>query len=431
MKRREFLFGSLQAALLFAPILAARRASAQMVRPKRAFFWVNSSGYPDPEAFFPTGTEEDFTLGPILSSLEHLQSDMTIVDGIDIHKSGPDPRGANHIRSVGKVLTAKDVLPIDDPDDADPGGISVDQLIARELGLRSIETHMDAQTMSWMRSRPFATGPRAARTTISETEVLWDMLFKPAPGSDAEQEQIRKARLRARQSILDGLGSEMARFRKELVGIEKLKLDIHEDAIRRAELSVAADLNAIPTPACIVPNREVTEPIMPIRAQAQFDLLYAAMLCDFVQMVGMKFAFSGYHWRYDWMDGIQLDTVHEDVHHRASTQRQVFIDTAKWDWQQLGGFVKRLKETPEGEGTMLDETLVVAISHFGKHHELTRLPVVLFGSARGQLAPGRYLKLAAPSDNDKLLTSVAHLMGCPISGIGDNPECGPLAELHG
>ena len=78
---------------------------------------------------------------------------------------------------------------------------------------------------------------------------------------------------------------------------------------------------------------------------------------------------------------------------------------------------------------MLDHTLIVAVSHFGRHHSGARIPAVLIGGASGRLQTGRYVQLPQSVDNALLLTSVAHLMGHPISGFGDLPDCGPLPEL--
>jgi hypothetical protein len=78
---------------------------------------------------------------------------------------------------------------------------------------------------------------------------------------------------------------------------------------------------------------------------------------------------------------------------------------------------------------MLDHTLVVGISHFGEHHDIERIPVVLAGNAGGQLRTGRFVRAPVGTHNDKLLTSVAHLMGSPIPGLGDNLACGPLPGL--
>lgn len=80
---------------------------------------------------------------------------------------------------------------------------------------------------------------------------------------------------------------------------------------------------------------------------------------------------------------------------------------------------------------MLDQTVVLGTSNFGKHHQMRRIPIVLAGNANGQLETGRYIKLDNTVHNDKPLTSIAHLMGDQITGIGDDQNCGPLPELHG
>ena len=77
---------------------------------------------------------------------------------------------------------------------------------------------------------------------------------------------------------------------------------------------------------------------------------------------------------------------------------------------------------------MLDSTLVVGISHFGRHHDIDRIPLVLFGNAGGALRTGRVLNVS-PTTHDKALTSIAHLMGVPIRGLGDDPNCGALSGL--
>ena len=99
--RRDFVFGSLKAALLLTPVLSLRDAKAAAV-PKRVVFWVSGGGYPDPGAFFPTGTEKSFQLSPILAGLESLKGDMVIVDGVNLRDSGLNPKGNNHIRCPEK-----------------------------------------------------------------------------------------------------------------------------------------------------------------------------------------------------------------------------------------------------------------------------------------------------------------------------------------
>jgi hypothetical protein len=124
-----------------------------------------------------------------------------------------------------------------------------------------------------------------------------------------------------------------------------------------------------------------------------------------------------------------VDSGHDEVHHQAGSRRADYVAMARWDWNELRKFIERLAATPDGNGTMLDDTLVLAISHFGRHHQMQRIPAVLFGNAQGRLQTGRCIRLPTPQHNDKLLTSVAHLLDVNISGIGDDQSCGPLAQL--
>jgi hypothetical protein len=72
---------------------------------------------------------------------------------------------------------------------------------------------------------------------------------------------------------------------------------------------------------------------------------------------------------------------------------------------------------------------VLGISHFSYHHDIRRIPVVLFGSPKGGLNTGRYLKFPTHIYNDKVLTSVARLMGIAANGFGNDQGCGPVPGL--
>lgn len=431
MRRRDFVFGSLKAAVLLTPILSIRRAESAYVPSKRAFVWVNCCGYPTPEDFFPSGGEQDFVLSPILADYESLRDQMVVVDGIDLRNSGLNPKGNNHIRTVGKVLTAKDVLPAADSEDGMPGDISVDQLIAGELGVSTLELQVNASHSSHMRHRPFATGPNAFKPPLANPADGWNKVFADfEPSADPAAVAAHQQRLRLKQSILDDLSADLTRFRGELDGVERLKLDIHEDAIRRAELSVAADMDAELPPSCEVPPLPDSSGDIPTRAAAHMDLAFASLVCGRAGVVSMLWGYSGYHWKYEWAGvGNIVDSGHDEVHHMAGPRHDDYVTMARWDWNELRKLLERLATTPDGEGTMLDSVVTLAISHFGHHHQMQRIPAVLFGSAQGQLQTGRYVKLDSPQHNDKLLTSFAHLMDVDISGIGDEPDCGPLPQI--
>jgi hypothetical protein len=434
MKRRDFLFSSLTAAALLSPVLASRRAFAQAVTmPKRLFVWVCSAGYPDEQAFFTGGQENNWQLGEILADCAPVKENMVVLDGVQIRDSGFNAAGANHARAPGKVVTAKDL--IDDGGEGLPGGASIDQHIAQARGMTALEvniTDVEGRSDESVRERPFATGPGAFKVAIKPPSVAWDRAFGGfvPPTIDTSQRDAAIRKLTSRRSLLDGLSGDLRRLRAEVSGVEKLKLDVHEDAIRRAELSVARDLANVPQPqaSCALPARPTNDFAIPHRIAAHYDTMFAAFACDRVQVGSMVWGGSGFGWRYNWLPNTNVSDLHNDVHHQPVAQRDLYIRCARYDWKMLGEFVKRLRDTPEGDGTMLDHTLVLGISHFGGHHDIRRLPTVLFGSEKGGLRTNRYLRFGS-IDNDRVLTSVGRLMGVPLNGFGDDGSCGPVPGL--
>lgn len=434
MNRREFIFTTAKAAALLSPVFSMRRAEAQaMVVPKRLFVWVCSAGFPDEQSFFTNGTWSPTNMGEILGYCAPVKENMVVIDGVDIRNSGYNAAGANHARAPGKVVTAADV--IDDGGEGLPGGVSIDQFVAQQLNAQSLEvniTTVEGRSDESIRERPFATGAGAFKIAIKPPSVAFDKVFGgfvPPMGNNPQREALIK-RLTGRRSLLDGMGQDLKRLRGQLSGMEKLKLDIHEDAIRKAELSVARDLGNVPPPVakCEPPQRPANTFEIKHRFDAHFNTLFAGFACNRIRVGSMVWGGSGFSFNYNWI-GKNITDLHNDVHHQEGPQRQTYMECARDDWKRLGDFVLRLRDTPEGDGNMLDNTIVLGISHFSGHHDIRRLPCVLFGTAKGGVQGGRCLKFPTHIHNDKVLTSVARLMGVNANGFGDDQNCGPVPGL--
>ena len=229
LKRRSFVFNSLKAAALLTPVLSIRRAEANDLPSMKSMVWVNSTGYPFAEDFFPTAPGEDFVLSPILVDFASVRDEIVVIDGISTRASGPAPRGNNHVRAPGKVLTAADIVGVPGAEDGTPGGISIDQYVAGQRGLQTIELQVhDSSSNNHMRHRPFASGPGSFKPPIADPTNAWNLLFNGFdPDNTPEGIEATKRRLRLRKSVLDDVTGELARFRSELTGVETLKLDMH------------------------------------------------------------------------------------------------------------------------------------------------------------------------------------------------------------
>ena len=433
MKRRQFMFNSLASAMFFNSIFSIRRAEAQEVQKMKAFFFVEGGSYPYPEDFFPSQTGSNFTLRPILEDFQDLKSDMVIINGISSRDSGSNPKGNNHIRAMGKVLTAKDVIQIGDTFDALPGGISADQVIAKGLGVGSLEVLVHTKAYNHMRARPFAIDRNKFKFPIQNVGSAWDKVFKgfqadPSLQTDAAKEE-RLRKLSANQSELDSLVSDLTRFRKELVGVEKIKMDAHAAAIRETEKVVAAEIKRTNEETndtnltCSVPSRPSTSGI-PNISKAHFDIMYAALACDRIGVGGIMFGYSSIQWMYEWISLGLNDDIHDMVYHKRSTERARHIKASRWNWNELAKFAKKLKDTPDGTSNLLNNTLIYGTSHFGAHHTLKNIPIVLLGNAQGKLTTGQSIKHT--STNAKSLTSAINLCGVSVNGMGDEPSSGKV-----
>src|SRR5690606_12898709 len=144
----------------------------------------------------------------------------------------------------------------------------------------------------------------------------WNKAFGDfVPSDDPQEVEAHMRRLELKKSLLDDLGSELSRFRSELSGEERLKLDIHEAAIRRAEQAVARDLEETqPGLACEPPLEPSGDASIVSRAQAHFELAFASLACDRAGVIGMLWGSSGYHWKYEWAGvGNVQDSGHDEV----------------------------------------------------------------------------------------------------------------------
>jgi hypothetical protein len=106
----------------------------------------------------------------------------------------------------------------------------------------------------------------------------------------------------------------------------------------------------------------------------------------------------------------------------------------RWYMEQFAYLLSRLDAIQEGEGTMLDNTVVLLASEItqGNTHSHVDAPFLLAGSGGGYFKTGRHLNFAGDIPHNNLLVSIMNAMGLPATTFGDPEFCsGPLVELIG
>jgi hypothetical protein len=254
----------------------------------------------------------------------------------------------------------------------------------------------------------------------------------PGPAND-------RARL-ARQSVIDYVLLDLAALKPKLGADDQQKIDRHLQVIREVEQGLATGAGAAASVACkkpAVPIVSISNDNIPRIGDLQTDLLTTAMACDLTRVGTITWGRGGCNHRFTWL-GKQFDLgggvqgIHAAAHDEFNpTNRSLLAQMHAWYAGRVAALVDRLKATPEGNGTMMDNTLVVWFNEIGTgNHTLTNVPWVLVGHAQTQLKTGRLLSVPG-KPNNALLVSLCRLMGLITTETFGDPQfgSGPLPGL--
>jgi len=170
----------------------------------------------------------------------------------------------------------------------------------------------------------------------------------------------------------------------------------------------------------------------PDTGATQIDLLVMALACDITRVASLQWSRSVSQTRFTWLN---IPEGHHDLSHHGdddAAAQDKLTRINNWYAQQLATLIGKLKSVPEGDGTMLDHTLILWCNELAKGnvHSHINAPYVLAGKAGGALKTGRFLSYDGDVPHNNLLLSILHAMGIPDTSFGKPEWCtGPLAGL--
>jgi hypothetical protein len=214
-----------------------------------------------------------------------------------------------------------------------------------------------------------------------------------------------------------------------LAAPEKAKLDQYLESLRTLETQLGQRAMASGCAKGTRPTAEQGAAKLGDVMSAHTDVILAAQKCGLTRISHILFeGMEGPHIVYDWLNDPRN---HHDDHHAGDMVMCQKIAT--WWMSQINRMVDGLAATPEGTGTMLDNSIVMFVNTCGgaHHRGQNTHAAVMIGGAGGALKTGRYLTFAegkyCMSD---LYVSLANLMDVPITTFGDPSVCkGPLPGL--
>ena len=403
LDRRRFLRGTgwALALPLFETLALARPANSAAPKKRLGCFYF-PDGVPMPLAedpayrnwsWFPHGNGTEFTFTKCMEPLRPLRDDLTVLSGLS-HPRGRDVHGHNN---ADQFLTAAST----GTGDTDyQNTISLDQVYAGHVGDQTrfsslvmstdggTGTARGAHTMSFNRhGRPIPAENRPKR--------IFDMLFVKSDASAARQ-------LALSQSALDDLLADARRMRRTLSKHDQASLDEYLHSVREAEIRVQKAKQWIDKPLPKVDaghmNLEV-DPADPRRyLQTMFELIYLAFKTDSTRVATYQIGRENSVGISDTLArAVGFPVAHQLSHDTKEPGGwKNFAVYCRFLNEEFSRFVSRLKQTPEpaGEGSLLDNTLLLFGSASSAFHLSRNYPLILAGGKNMGLKHGRYLNHA-------------------------------------
>jgi hypothetical protein len=436
--RRRFLGAG---ALLGLPLLdALPRAHADALYPRRFVFVYNPNGTV-PEQFWPTGVEEDvteaalsgLTLPTITSPLEPFKDRLLFLRGLDLKVTEVGP-GGPHQRGLGSLLTGRELQEGVFVDGCGrmagwANGISIDQEIAKHVGqstlLPSLELGVRAAEAD-VRGRMSYAGPGNPMPPVNSPLLAYERLFSNFQDVDPLVKEQRA-------DVVDTLYEQYEGLRPVLGVRDRAKVEQHLEIMRGVERRTTLPVD---TTGCGAPTRpaeldENDEDSMAEIADLQVNILASAFACDLTRVATLQFSSAINEIRFPWLDG--QGSGHALSHSGESDldSQTALVARSQWYAQRVANLLAALDAIPEGQGTVLDNSVVVWGNELGlgNAHTLTDIPFMVAGSAGGYLRTGRYLRYDGVAHN-QLWVAMLNAMGVDATEFG-HPDfaSGALSSL--
>jgi hypothetical protein len=372
----------------------------------------------------PAADGKGFEFTEILSPLEKFRDRVSIVSNLAHPSAGGvgSDAGADHARSAAVFLSG-----VHPEQGSIHVGSTIDQIAAQRIGqdtpLPSLELSIEevalscgsgyacaySNTISWKT-------PTIPLPMENNPQVVFEKLF-----GDGSNNADRLARKQQSRSLLDSVMDQVASLQRELPASDRTRLGEYLDDVREIERRIQKAENQIPADLKL-PEAPVGVPeSFDEHFKIMYDLQVLAFRAEITRVATLMYARDTSGAVYP-QSGIR-DGFHVASHHsnnRANMDKFALIN--KYHVEMLAYFLDKLKSTPDGDGNLLDHSMVLYGSSMsnGNQHDHDPLPIVLAGGASGQLTGGRHVTYAPHTPMSNLLLSMLDKLGIQADTHGDS-----------
>ena len=449
LERRTFLKGL--GATLALPVLEAMRPlmaqGAGAGFPVRIAMLYMPNGVRQ-DRWTPEGSGSRFKLSPILSPLEKHREDLLILTGLQNKASFS---GDGHYVKTGGWLTGTTIAKTTGSD-INAGGISMDQIAAQtigrdtklpslELGTEPVATGIDtnvnytrlyASHVSWKT-------PTVPLPCEINPRVAFDRLFRTRSANGEKQAADQ-------QSVLDLVRDDAKRLQTKLGASDRQKLDQYLESIREVERRIEQEAKQLGAGENLSPelgkqldaldkriskamgkaSREEELNSLPRfdhgeHSRIMLDLMVLAFWSDSTRVSTFMFGNDVTNRNFSFIDGVNGGHHSISHHQNSDSQLDQYEKINRWHTEQYAYMLERMKAIKEGDGTLLDHSMVAFGSPIrdGNSHNPRNVPIVVAGKAGGKLRSGRHLEFDEGTPLCSLWLSMLEMAGAPTSKLAD------------
>jgi hypothetical protein len=433
LSRRTLIRGggvALALPLLDAMVPASTALAQTAAAPKlrAGFFYIphgaiqNNTPYgKEVDAWTSSGKGDSFKLGHILDPLEAHKNYVTTFENVENTAAG----GSVHTLNPATWLSC--VRP-DTAAKSASMSITLDQIIAQKLGqqtaLPSLE--LSSETTIQVAACGGAGCYYASTTSYAGPNSPLPMEYNPRKVfiqllGEGDTAAERDALIRKNVSVLDMIAERSQSLSKELGASDKAALSDYLDTVREIERRVAMagqrDLSKVQVPDAPVGELENFDE----QVKLMFDLIALAYQADLTRIASYVMVAEGTNRTYNHV-GVP-DSFHPVSHHsndRERIRRLTIIQ--RYHMQRFADFVKKLADTPDGDGSLLDHSLFLYGSNMGNsnQHDNYPLPEILVGGANGKHKGGKNLVLPERTPLANIHMTILDKLGIPQPSFGNS-----------
>jgi len=434
LPRRTFLktVGATMALpLLDAMIPAATALDKTPARPIRRLGFVFMPMGCDQSRWTPRSEKTLDELSPILSSLAPVKDHVTVLTNMELANAYP----GSHATSNSSFLSAAKAKHTEGNDYY--LGTTVDQVAAKQLGLEtqlpSLELSMDLMQTVGQCDNGYAcvyqnnlswSTPTTPLPSEAHPRIVFETLFGEG-GNSAE----RRAALRKRASLLDAFNNDIARLKRKLGASDRDKVDQYLDTIREVERRIQrAEADAANNPLPDLDRPVGVPAAYADHARLMFDLQVLAFQGDVTRVTTFQLARETSNRTYP---EIGVPDPHHPLSHHGNDPDKIarMAKINQFHVSLFAEFLQKLKDTPDGNGSLLDHSLYLYGSGIGNPniHDHTNLPILVAGGAAGGMKGNRHIRYEKPTPLANLHPTLLDKVGVRLDSFADST--GKLDEL--